>query len=645
MSSSQRRCCGGSHSQSECTTNEKSKRKMSRKREGNKLENDNSLALDLSKVENNNMLPQPKKSPRLNRTSERIPAVSTFRQKSTKIPNSGQIPKSTKLRHVMDNSLRKKTVARPHSSVAKVSNLTKDRSGWMRPGTAPLIKVTEPLPSTPLIEVTEPLPPTTLIEVTAPLPPTTPLIEVTAPFTAWSETELLEAIEKTSLLEDEDSQSVITDTSLLPCSTLNDDSEDDEQHKLKDPIQKLMEIPPDDGEYDTDLDEEFPAGQQKEYDSTGRTIYLEQCQAEGVDPISFVLRNFHQPKLQLCHRYMSARDIKPLAQALGSNSCIEDLDLNDNHLTDEGALAIAVMMRNNNYIHKLDLSDNVIGRKGAAAMSFMLESNYTLKKLCLSGNHLTDIDASILSNGLRTNGTLTELDLSYNEFGETGGVSLGLALAANDGLVYLDLRWNSLRGKGAVAIANALKVNTSLEVLDLSKNAVGLPGCIAFMRSLKVNHGLRILNLSHNHVNPQATQKLALGLKKNIRLEVLMLNSNPIGDEGIVALLKALVVNTSLKLLNLMDSIIAVSVINEFINKNQTQVIDKFYAVDEERTGFILATQFVTTLLEAGCDVRKSDLKKVLTILHLEDSHKISYRHILNGCSALCQDTRIGNTT
>ncbi|XP_072026810.1 uncharacterized protein [Amphiura filiformis] len=438
-----------------------------------------------------------------------------------------------------------------------------------------------------------------------------------------------------------------------------------------DSIARIMEGPPAaDDDYDTDIEEDFPPGPMVEFDQYGRNVYIHECREEGVDPARYVLRHMHESSLQLRHRYLNLRNIIPLAKALKINTCIEYLDLSDNHLEHDGAIAIADMMSDNCYVTKLNLSENLVRSDATFAFTKMLETNYTLKCLCLRANQLTDRDALVLSEALKNNSTLTELDLSQNKLGEQAGIHLGSALGSNDGLIYLDLKWNAIRGKGIVAIANALKANSSLEVLDLSWNGVTQPECIAFMKMLKVNTGLKILDLSHNHVNTIGLQKMSLGIKKNDTIEALLLNTNPIGDDGVLSLLKNLLHCPTLKLVALQDIALSiavhgrireiqanrdiciltrdidghkrifppshlVSIVDQFILTNQMRLIERCFALDESRRGTISATQLQKALFAAGLDLSQDQVKTALKDVNILHSMAIPYRLLLDGLSAL----------
>lgn len=70
---------------------------------------------------------------------------------------------------------------------------------------------------------------------------------------------------------------------------------------------------------------------------------------------------------------------------------------------------------------EVDLSDNKLGDEGAKAIADMLKENGSLVLLKLSGNNFTDRSAEHISPALITNTKLQHLDLSHNALGERAG--------------------------------------------------------------------------------------------------------------------------------------------------------------------------------------------------------------------------------
>lgn len=70
---------------------------------------------------------------------------------------------------------------------------------------------------------------------------------------------------------------------------------------------------------------------------------------------------------------------------------------------------------------EVDLSDNSLGDQGARAIAGMLKENSTLLSLNLSGNRLTEGSAEALGAALIANTKLQHLHLGYNALGGRSG--------------------------------------------------------------------------------------------------------------------------------------------------------------------------------------------------------------------------------
>ena len=118
------------------------------------------------------------------------------------------------------------------------------------------------------------------------------------------------------------------------------------------------------------------------------------------------------------YRVQCNRSVQPLQ----SNTTITNLNLADNGIGSEGAIAMADMLKDNCYITKLvnrnpqlilttanphiytrtqDISDNAIGSPGAYAMAEMLKYNTTITECYLRGSHLDDKTAEIIADIIR----------------------------------------------------------------------------------------------------------------------------------------------------------------------------------------------------------------------------------------------------
>ncbi|XP_021370273.1 leucine-rich repeat-containing protein 74A-like isoform X2 [Mizuhopecten yessoensis] len=407
-------------------------------------------------------------------------------------------------------------------------------------------------------------------------------------------------------------------------------------------------------------EEEYPA------DPTGKSVYQDQCQRQGVVPVSFLFRHLGDRNLRMRHHYLGGEGTKPVAAALQFNTVTEALDLGDNYLQAEGAMYLARMMRDNTFIVYLDISNNFIKSSGAEAIAEMLEVNTTLKTICLAGNQLIDKDAYLFIDALRSNISLTSLDFSNNNFGEMAGVYIGGALAINDSLHDLDLSWNAIRGKGAVAVAEALYKNNTLEVLDLAWNGFGVAGAAALQQALRVNTKLKVLDLSNNRLNKEAAKHLCGGISQNFGLETLLLNLNPLADDGIELILQGLAKQESLRYVSLEEmnvnptnyktikemeaardiSILhggmggyqryssqasVLRVLSQFLREHRSQLTEACTLQDKDKSGILSTDELKVAFREAGLRLTNKQMSLLIDDIDSRHTGSVPYGDILSG--------------
>jgi Ran GTPase-activating protein (RanGAP) involved in mRNA processing and transport len=197
--------------------------------------------------------------------------------------------------------------------------------------------------------------------------------------------------------------------------------------------------------------------------------------------------------LDISNNYLGPNLSKFLSGTL-SASCLEELNLANNKLTDVGMANLAPLFGklNTNSIRKLNLTNNSISSAGLAKLFEALYDNKTIQDLILDHNNFVgsgvfyylntllletqslrvlsfekcDIEKYIaeeIKAGLTRNATLTHLILRNNSLYDEGCEHLCDALHDNTRLKLLDISDNKLREKSGAAIGNMLKKNRYLE--------------------------------------------------------------------------------------------------------------------------------------------------------------------------------------
>ena len=242
----------------------------------------------------------------------------------------------------------------------------------------------------------------------------------------------------------------------------------------------------------------------------------------------------------------SEEQIKQLYEALKANTSVTKLVL-FNQIGDEGAKAIADILKENTSITVLYLLGNQIGDEGAKVIADALKTNTSVTVLYLPGNQIGVEGAKVIADALKTNTTLTKLYLSMNQIGDEGAKAIADALKENTTLTELNLSVNDIGDEGAKAIADALKTNISIAELYLTGNQIGDEGAKAIAGALKTNTSVTELYLTGNQIGDEGAKAIADALKENTTVTVLGLSENQIRDEGAKAIADALEMNMSVR--------------------------------------------------------------------------------------------------
>ena len=119
--------------------------------------------------------------------------------------------------------------------------------------------------------------------------------------------------------------------------------------------------------------------------------------------------SIHSLKLSHNRTYPNITNIGAL---LANNKSLTHLDVSNNWIMDDGAIALA----SNNNLISLNLDDSGIGAKGAIALANLPRLN----ELSISDNNVGEAGAIAIAN----NKSLTSLKILYNDIGDKGAIAL-----------------------------------------------------------------------------------------------------------------------------------------------------------------------------------------------------------------------------
>lgn len=170
------------------------------------------------------------------------------------------------------------------------------------------------------------------------------------------------------------------------------------------------------------------------------------------------------------NRLNSLQDSAQLGNVLKFNSCIQILDLRNNHIMDSGLAYICEGLKEQRQgLVTLVLWNNQLTHAGMVYMSMCLPHTQTLETLNLGHNAIGNEGVRHLKNGLIGNRSVLRLGLACAKLTCEGAVAVAEFVAESPRLLRLDVRENEIKTGGLMALSLALRVNQSLLRLDLDR--------------------------------------------------------------------------------------------------------------------------------------------------------------------------------
>ena len=278
--------------------------------------------------------------------------------------------------------------------------------------------------------------------------------------------------------------------------------------------------------------------------------------------------------LDLINNNMSGRVVDDLADVIKCNTCLEELHLYNNNLQ-LSAVEILQELKRISSLKKLDLNSNTLSEKVANDLADVIKSNTcleelhlennnlqssaivilkslklttNLRKLNLNGNNISKKVVHDLAEVIKHNTCLEELYLGGNNLQPSAVIVLH-ALKGISSLRKLSLNSNNMSEKVVDDLADVIKNNTCLEELYLDSNNLQ-SFTVVILQALKQLWSLKKLSLNNNNMSNEVVYDLADVIKHNFHLEELSLDSNDL-QSSMAIILHALKKVSNLKKLNL----------------------------------------------------------------------------------------------
>ncbi|XP_048251071.1 glutamate-rich protein 3-like isoform X8 [Haliotis rufescens] len=130
----------------------------------------------------------------------------------------------------------------------------------------------------------------------------------------------------------------------------------------------------------------------------------------------------------------------PILSIKGRFCQLQELDLSEASITDDGMVDVALLLESNLDLHTLSLSSCPdITKPGWSKLATALAKNKNLKTLTIQNNKVGDEGVQILVEGLKSNTSLSTLEVANAGIGEAGGRALIDLLKRNTTVKYLTL--------------------------------------------------------------------------------------------------------------------------------------------------------------------------------------------------------------
>jgi Ran GTPase-activating protein (RanGAP) involved in mRNA processing and transport len=234
--------------------------------------------------------------------------------------------------------------------------------------------------------------------------------------------------------------------------------------------------------------------------------------------------------------------------ALLQNSNLSILKLGYNNLQNEGLITLAAGISEHRTLGSLDLGFNQVGDEGTRALAAALLGS-ALHTLYLAGNHMGEDGAMALADVIRRGCAVTRLHLTGNRLGPDGVRAITEAILEDEvrrrecingvkdtrGIQELFLGGSSMGSAGCQAVATMLSRSTTIRVISLANCGITDDEVATLSLSIKENREnlpLEALQLSFNSITCKGLDLLTNAVWGSRSIRELLLDNNDIGDRG-----------------------------------------------------------------------------------------------------------------
>ena len=248
---------------------------------------------------------------------------------------------------------------------------------------------------------------------------------------------------------------------------------------------------------------------------------------------------------------------KLIAEAIGKNTTLQELDISHNEIGDDGIIAIGQQLQFNNTLRYLNVSANKITNVGAVCIAEALHVGTALHEVDISENRITYEGLVSFLEHIQMNTTLKTLLVTRNNITKTGFLRIENYVKKIRSSLVIHTSWNEvvISFKQIFLLINFVSFNTvtSFDNVSIPNVRVYMHDLdymvVLFSNCLKDNDTLQEFNLSRAnvYVHTEEARRIVEVLKVNKTLIKFNISDHHLSDDAVMALSDSLMYNNTLQ--------------------------------------------------------------------------------------------------
>lgn len=250
-----------------------------------------------------------------------------------------------------------------------------------------------------------------------------------------------------------------------------------------------------------------------------------------------LFQNSNLSVLKLGYNNLGDEGVMTLASGIAAHKALASLDLGFNNIGDEGCRALASALQSSplcapGTLHTLYLAGNAFGEDGALAIAEVIRRGCSIERLHLTGNKIGPDGVKAVTDAIMggdMNGSNSSLDVDMHPSLDA------LSLYLPSGLQELFLGGTGMGPTGCAAVARMLETSKTIRVISMANCEIGDSELEVLASSIKRNRDnlpLAALHLSFNNITCKGLDFLMNAIWGSHTLRELLLDNNVLGERG-----------------------------------------------------------------------------------------------------------------